>query len=247
MNHNYIRLVGLLDKSGSMQPHVQSTITAFNNFLNKLKADTHGTCRFKLIEFDTDYHQIFDLPLAQCPALTPTLYKPGDNMTALLDAQGKAIDELGEELRNAPEQSRPGKVVFFTISDGLENSSKHYTHGQVSEMIGHQQKVYSWDFVYLGANQDAIRVGASLNIPQWRSLTYDVQNPIAYQAAFNSAAQYVNLTRGCAINGQSTANLGFSEQDRQGAMGGGTGGGGTVNQSGTPTTTSPEEPAISSR
>jgi len=233
-----------------MLPYTESTISSFNNFLNALKADSHGTCRFKLVQFNETYAQTFDMSLPKCPALTNTNYQPGGASTSLLDAQGRAIDELGTELRGIPESDRPGKVIFLTLTDGLENSSKHYTHGQISEMIEHQQKVYNWDFVFLGANQDAVKVGGSLNIPQYRSLTYDISSPIAYEAAFNSAAQYVNLTRSCNVTGQSTANLGFSEQDRASAIGGGTGGGGqstTVNQSGTPTTTSPEEPAISSR
>jgi hypothetical protein len=219
-----------------MQPNRESTISSFNNFINELKADSHGHCQLKLVQFDTNYEITFDKALQNIPAMTSKLYQLGDNMTALLDAQGRTIDELGAELRALPEHERPGKVIVLTLTDGLENASKNYTHGQVSEMTSHQQKVYSWEFIYLGANQDAVKVGSSLNIPSYRSMSYNVGDPAAVGATYHAAAQAINSIRTRGVSGQSTADVSFSEQDRQNALG--------VNQPATPTT---EEQAVASR
>lgn len=246
MNRNLIRIACVLDKSGSMKSTQENptlretTISSFNNFVNDLKADSHGQCQLKLIQFDTNYEVIFDKPLQSVPALTSKLYSPGDNATALLDAQGRTIDELGVELRNLPETERAGKVIVVTITDGLENSSKHYTHGQVSEMIEHQQKIYGWDFIYLGANQDAVKVGGSLNIPRYRSMTYNVADPKAMAATYSATAHAVNAIRSHAVTGQGTGNIGFTEQERTAAAG-------NTNTATTTTTTTQGEPAVSSR
>lgn len=243
MNRSYIRIAVILDKSGSMKSYVDSTINSFNTFINDLKADPHGTCQLRLCQFNTEYSITFDKHLGAVPALTSKLYTPEDG-TALLDAQGRTIDELGAELRGQNENERPGKVIVCTISDGYENSSKQYTHGQVSEMIEHQRKVYNWDFVYLGANQDAIKVGGSLNIPQFMSMSYNVADPAGVRAMYSATANVVNTLRSRGVSGQSTADVGFSEQERSAANT-------NVNQVNTSTTTTgvtkPEEPAVSSR
>lgn len=246
MNRSYIRIAVILDKSGSMKDYVDSTIHSFNNFLNELKADPHGACQLKLIQFNTEYSITFDKHLGAVPALTNKLYTP-EGGTALLDAQGRTIDELGAELRGQHENERPGKVIVCTISDGLENSSKHYTHGQISEMIEHQQKVYNWEFLYLGANQDAVKVGGSLNIPRIRSMSYNVADPAAMEYTYRSMAQTVNSLRSAGVSGQSTGSIGFSDEDRKQALQGTQAKVETVNQVNTPTTPNPEEPAISSR
>ena len=89
-------------------------------------------------------------------------------MTALLDAQGRTIVELGQELNHLPASERPGKVIVMTMTDGMENASQLYTDVQVAAMVEHQREVYKWQFLYLGANQDAIRVAAGIGIPRRR-------------------------------------------------------------------------------
>jgi hypothetical protein len=231
-----------------MAANSASTIDSFNNFINELKADSHGHCQVKLAQFDNEYSVTFDRPLVNVPALTDKLYAPNTwGSTALLDAQGRLIDELGQELRNMHENERPGKVIVVTITDGLENASRTYTHGQISEMIEHQQKVYNWDFLYLGANQDAIKVGSSLNIPQYRSLNFNVSNPKAVRAAYRGVASYINTARTYGATGQSTSNLGFSEQERN-ESNAGVGQDTTTQMEKTQlSTTAKEEPAINSR
>ena len=86
-------------------------------------------------------------------------------MTALLDAVGRTIDDVGNRLANTPEEERPEKVLVAIMTDGLENSSRDYTRDRVAKMIKHQQEVYSWEFLFLAANVDAFTEARSLNIP----------------------------------------------------------------------------------
>ncbi len=92
--------------------------------------------------------------------------------TALLDAQGRTIVELGQELAALAEHERPSKVIVVTITDGLENASKHFNLEQIGEMIREQRDKYNWDFVFLGANQDAIKTAAAMNIPLPSAMSY---------------------------------------------------------------------------
>ena len=92
-----------------------------------------------------------------------TTYVPA-GMTALLDAVGRTIDAVGQRLSDTPEAERPGKVIVAILTDGLENASKDYSRGKVSEMIQHQRDVYKWEFIFLAANQDAIASARSISI-----------------------------------------------------------------------------------
>src|SRR5690606_12079144 len=85
-------------------------------------------------------------------------------MTALLDAVGITIVKLGESLSAIPEQDRPARVIFVVVTDGLENSSREYTKDKVKEMVKHQDEVYNWTFIFLGANQDAVFSGGEWGI-----------------------------------------------------------------------------------
>jgi hypothetical protein len=93
--------------------------------------------------------------------------------TALLDAMAKAIAETGQRLESMAENRRPGKVLMVIMTDGEENSSRLFKKPQVVEMVKHQTEVYQWEFVYLGANQDAIAVGQALGIPTANNLNYE--------------------------------------------------------------------------
>lgn len=218
MNTNLIRIVCLLDRSYSMKAVHAQSIDSYNEFVGKLKSDNNGACTLKLIQFDDRYEQHYDLPLQTVPALTDKTFEPR-GMTAYYDALGRAIDELGAELALLPEGHRPGKVIFVTLTDGQENSSKTYTHGRVAEMIQHQREKYNWEFIYLGANHDAIAFATSLNIPVGSVMSYtsSVGDPEAMSFAFNSAANYVNTVRGGAVRGKSV-NVAFSDEERTRSM-----------------------------
>jgi hypothetical protein len=151
----------VLDRSGSMYGLKSDTIGGINSFLLDQQA-LKDECSFTLYQFNTSVEKT--LPTKSIHSVTPLTHKEYNPTggTALLDAIGKAVDETGERLRNLPEGYRPKKVLLAILTDGLENSSQIYTKNKIAEMIKHQQEKYKWEFIYLGANQDAFQVGGSM-------------------------------------------------------------------------------------
>jgi Mg-chelatase subunit ChlD len=163
MNTSLTEIAYILDRSGSMSRHVEPAVAAFNRFI-KEQASVPGEVRFTLVLFDDQYEVLWDArPLREIPELTRKTYLPRGT-TALLDAMGRTIAELGQKLAREDEAARPGQVIVAIFTDGLENASRHYTAQQIADMIAHQRDVYKWQFLFLGANQDAIATAAQYNI-----------------------------------------------------------------------------------
>jgi hypothetical protein len=168
-NPNYTAIMLLVDRSGSMSAIRDSAEDAINEFINSQRVHDGNRRTIRISDFDDEYRSVirtgdvFDVPPF-------TLVPRG--MTALLDAMGEAIFEFGAELAALPEDRRPGTVIFTVMTDGMENSSREYTWTQIKEMVRHQEDVYGWQVVYLGANQDAIEVGGRLGVREDRSMTY---------------------------------------------------------------------------
>jgi hypothetical protein len=192
MKENYTRIAVILDRSGSMATVQDATIAGFNEFIAEQRK-LPGEVSVKLVKFDTEYEPVFDQPLFAVPLLTREMFEPR-GMTALYDAQGWTIDLLGRELDALAEAERPSKVIVMTLTDGMENASKNYRQARVAEMIQHQREKYGWEFIYLGANQDAIAVAASMNIPAQAAMTYNA-NPIATRTTLYAASNYVSSMR----------------------------------------------------
>lgn len=158
----------LLDRSGSMQSIKSDTEGGFAAFLDEQRT-ADGECRVTLAQFDNVYEVVHrNLPLADVPALD--LQPRG--MTALHDAMGRLITEAGAELAALPEDERPGTVVVAIMTDGLENSSHEWHAPAIKALVEQQTRDYGWDFLYMGADQDAIEVGASVGIAAEQSVTY---------------------------------------------------------------------------
>lgn len=163
MKKELTEIVLILDESGSMQSQTGKVLEGYNEFID-LQKKTPGEAKFTLIKFDTKYDIVYNgIDIKNVPLLTNEIYQPG-GMTALLDATGRAIDEVGKRLSNLNENERPEKVIFCIITDGEENSSREYTSKQVSEKIAHQEEKYNWQFIFIGANQDSWDTANSLNI-----------------------------------------------------------------------------------
>lgn len=163
----------ILDRSGSMASIQNDVIGAVNRFIDDQKS-VPGACSFTLIQFDDKdpYEKIYEGPLADAKHLTAETYKPRGN-TPLLDAVGKGIVDLDVKLAAIPEADRPGKVVFVVQTDGQENASHEWTdRKKLAEMVKTQTDTYKWQFVFLGANQDAILAGGSLSMAAGTSLSY---------------------------------------------------------------------------
>ena len=163
MNKNLTEIAYILDRSGSMESMVEPAITGFNEFLAEQRK-APGQARLTLVLFDDEYlvpHQ--SVPIEEVPDLTTKTYEPR-NSTALLDAIGQTINDLGTRLAKTPEDERPGLVIIAIFTDGYENNSIKYDNRKISEMIRHQREKYNWQFMFLAANQDAIATAAKMGI-----------------------------------------------------------------------------------
>lgn len=166
---NYTEIIVLLDRSGSMTAIKADMEGGFNALIEEQKKQL-GECTVTLAQFDDCYENVYTCKaLAEVPKLT--LEPRG--MTALLDGMGKVITETGARLRAMPENQRPSKVIMVVITDGAENASKEWQHSRVMNMVKEQKDTYNWEFVFLGAGQDAIAVGNALGITQSYNFTAD--------------------------------------------------------------------------
>jgi hypothetical protein len=201
----------LLDRSGSMETIRSDTEGGFNAFIDQQRAQS-GDTRVTLAQFDTHFDVVYaHRPIAEVPPLD--LQPRG--MTALYDAVGRLITDVGADLAARPEHERPGNVVIVVLTDGLENSSKEWTHDAVSAAIRRQESEYSWDFVFLGANMDAVEIGQRLGFSADKSITYAASSA-GVAGVFASTADYVSRKM-AAAPGSTVA--GFSDKDRRAAKG----------------------------
>ena len=158
----------LLDRSGSMQSIKSDTEGGFAAFIDEQRKEP-GECRVTLAQFDDTYEVVYaGRPLSAVPPLD--LQPRGT--TALLDAMGRLITSAGDELAALPEDERPGTVIVAIMTDGLENASREWTHPAIKALVEQQSRDYSWQFQYMGADQDAIEVGTSLGVSAAASVTY---------------------------------------------------------------------------
>lgn len=208
-------IVFLLDRSGSMQSIKAETEAGFDAFVERQRS-AEGTCTVTLAQFDDRYEVVYaDVPVAEVP---PLELEPR-SMTALLDALARVITETGAALTARPEAERPGSVIVVVMTDGMENASVEWTHDAVRALIRQQTETYSWEFLYMGCDQDAVEVGAGLGIAAGRSITYDRANVDSVMAA---ASENVSRYREAAVLGAPPSEaLDFSDGDRRAARSGG--------------------------
>jgi len=175
----------ILDRSGSMQSMTHAAIAGFNEFLKAQQAtvDDRGEpipATFTLILFDQEYLPVNNrVPIQDAAPLTRATYQARGN-TALLDAIGRA-------LAATPEPERPSKVIIAILTDGEENASRKFSMADINQRITHQTEHYQWEFLFLGANQDAIATAARLGIQAHNSATFvaDAHDVQASSAAFS--------------------------------------------------------------
>jgi Mg-chelatase subunit ChlD len=171
----------LLDRSGSMGSVKDETISGFNDFLKEQKAAGENAS-FTLVQFDSESTDVVHeaKPVRAVPDLNEDTYQPRGS-TPLLDALGQTINSTGRTLAAIPETNRPDKVVFVVITDGEENASHQFTKKQVKQMIDHQTEKYDWQFIYLGANQDAFAEAGAVGISMAKAANY---SPASMKSAF---------------------------------------------------------------
>jgi len=172
MNNDLTEIWMILDRSGSMESIHSGTVEAVNSFIkNQQKED--GKATFTLRQFDDEVLTTYDrLPLERVPMMKLEDFQPRA-CTALYDAVGSAINDLGKLLANTPEAERPGQVVFTILTDGMENASKEFTGRRVADMIEHQKTNYGWEFFFLGADFDVDKVADDLNVSAGNRQIYE--------------------------------------------------------------------------
>lgn len=156
-------IVFIMDGSGSMELIRDDAISGFNAFIEGQR-EVPGEARFTLVLFNTEHMRRYDgVPLADVRPLGRHNYCP-KGFTALLDSIGSTIDAVGVRLSNTKIEDLPEKVIVAILTDGNENASKEYTHSQILAKITEQREIWKWEFLFLAANQDAIKTGSAIGI-----------------------------------------------------------------------------------
>jgi hypothetical protein len=205
MKSGYTHIAVVLDRSGSMSFCASDTVGGFNTFVAEQKK-AEGEATMTLTQFDTEYEIVYDFKNIQdVPNLT---FVPRGN-TALLDAIGRTIQTVGHSLESMPEAERPEKVIFVIITDGKENSSREFKKDQINQLIKTQTDVYKWEFVYLGANQDAIQEGSALGVLLTNALTFDT---LTTRQVYDALSENVRNLRSA---GSARKSMEWTEQQRK--------------------------------
>jgi len=153
----------ILDRSGSMEAHAEAAIAGFNEFLRDQQA-VEGQARLTLVLFDDRIEiPIDNIPVSEVVELDTRTYTTRGS-TALLDAIGETIDSFKVRTRDLPPENRPDQVIFAIFTDGEENASRRFTWQDIAGKIRRRQEKQGWQFLFLGANQDAIATAAQMNI-----------------------------------------------------------------------------------
>lgn len=171
MKKGLTELVFILDKSGSMGGLEADTIGGYNSMLTKQQA-VEGECHITTVLFDNNYELLHDrINIRAVSPITEKEYTVGGS-TALLDAIGRTIHKIGNAQRHTADDYRAEKVMFVIITDGEENSSREYSSEKVKAQIERQKTKYGWEFIFLGANIDAVQTAGRLGIAPDRAVDY---------------------------------------------------------------------------
>ena len=171
MKNNITELVFILDRSGSMQGLEGDTIGGFNALIEKQK-EVEGKCYVSTILFDNLIETLHDrVELADIRPMTDKDYTVR-GATALLDALGSTIRHIGSIHKYARPEDVPEHTLFVVTTDGMENASHNFTAEQVKEMVEDQKKKHGWEFLFLGANIDAVQTARRFGIGPDRAVNY---------------------------------------------------------------------------
>ena len=171
MKKGLTELVFILDKSGSMSGLEADTIGGYNSMLAKQQA-IEGECFITTVLFNNNYELLHDrIDLKAVREMTGKEYAV-DGSTALLDAIGRTIHKIGNAQKHTAEDFRAEKVLFVIITDGEENASREYSADKIRALIQQQKTKYGWEFIFLGANIDAVQTAGQFGIAPDRTADY---------------------------------------------------------------------------
>mgnify|MGYP001660829784 FL=1 len=192
MKDNFVKIVFVIDESGSMSSSRSDVIGGFNEFINDQKKEKAGDVNVSLYTFASTVSTVFNNKnIADVPELTMDNYRPGGS-TALNDAVGKAINETGYELAAMPEEERPSVVMMVIMTDGEENNSKEFKSAEIRDMIKHQTDKYSWKFIYLGTDITTTRMADDMGI-KCRGFSSKMDLMKTMKCVSANAANYRNM------------------------------------------------------
>lgn len=208
MRKGLTELVFILDRSGSMSGLEADTIGGFNSLIVKQKKE-EGTALISTVLFDDQTEVLYDrISLDRIEPMNDRQYYVR-GCTALLDAIGGAIYHIGNVHKYAREEDRPEKTIFIITTDGMENSSHRYTYDKVKKMVERQRDRYGWEFLFLGANIDAIEVAGRFGVQANRAVNYECDSE-GTQLNYEVLSKAVSRVRTCAAP---TAAMAFDECD----------------------------------
>ena len=171
MKKNLTEMVFILDRSGSMAGLEKDTIGGFNSMIQRQKGE-EGEALVSTVLFDNESAVIHDrVDIRKVEPLTERQYFVG-GCTALVDAIGGAIHHIGNVHKYAREEDVPEHTVFIITTDGMENASHRYSSDEVKAMVQRQKEKYGWEFLFLGANIDAVETAARYGIRSDRAATF---------------------------------------------------------------------------
>lgn len=200
----------LLDRSGSMQSIKSDTEGGFAAYMDEQRG-VPKQIEVTLAQFDTEYELVYaNRPLAEVPPLN---LRPRGT-TALYDAVGRLVTDVGAELAARSEEERPGTVIVVVLTDGHENSSAEWSHAAVKALITQQQEVYRWNFLFLGANMDAVAIGTRMGFSPADSITY-AAGPQGVSGVFRAASAHsARLQEPAPPPGARPRKRGFTDAER---------------------------------
>ena len=193
---NFTSINVIMDASGSMSHLRAETLAGFNKFLAEQKA-VPGEATLTLCTFNTSCEFVYDcVPLQEISELSENSYNTVGG-TALLDAVGQTTNKVGAKLASMNEEDRPSKVIVLIITDGFENCSREFSKSAIKEMISHQTDKYSWDFIFMGANMDAVAEGGEIGVTKGNSMTYSADSAGTF-GLYNNVSESMTKYRSAA-------------------------------------------------
>ena len=172
MNRNLTEIVFILDRSGSMAGLEADTVGGFNAMVERQKKE-NGKAYLSAVLFSDNSEVLYDrTDIRRVEPLTDRQYRVG-GCTALLDAIGGAVHHIRNVHKYAREEDRPGKTVFVITTDGMENASRRYSYDDVQQLVRESRERCGWEFLFLGANMDAIGTARRFGISENRAVRYE--------------------------------------------------------------------------
>ena len=195
MKKGLTEIVFILDRSGSMSGLEADTIGGYNSMLDKQKKE-EGEAIISTVLFDDRTEILHDRKnIDKVERITDKEYFVR-GCTALLDAVGEAIHHIGRIQKEMPEDERPEKTLFIITTDGMENASREYSYDKVKKMVEKKKKKNHWEFVFLGANIDAVEVAGRFGVAANRAVRYECDS-VGTALNFDVMSKMVSCARAC--------------------------------------------------